>query len=220
MKKLCLHLGCGTVYLSHHDPDIEVVNIDVSKKGVTLFAADIDKSIMDKHKTFFDNYYGKQTIQNNLGFNIVDIVCNINNSERLKSIIDGKEVKEIICLQTLEHFSEKEVPEILKTFYDILQIEGKLIISVPDMPGTCELLMNTVDIYKTHDKLNLGNEQNDIDYVYRLIYGSQNNEFAFHKSAFDNKKLNALLKNTGFKNIEYLENMHDYPALVVTAYKW
>ena len=94
----------------------------------------------------------------------------------------------------------------LEEWYDILDDCGELIIDgIPDLKETIKLLDNR--IY-------------DNRWVMNLIYGSQKNQFSFHKWGYTYDDLRATLMDIGFVEVfRFNEIKHKYPTFGIRAVK-
>ena len=110
-------------------------------------------------------------------------------------------IDEIIIIAAIEHFTEEEANKIIDQFYRILKPGGKLIIDFPDIERILK-------------------EYNDRpEFMIRLIYGSQKNDYAFHKWGYTKETFKKLLGNR-WKSIQYKDIVaHDYPEIGVEAIK-
>jgi hypothetical protein len=197
-----LHLGCGNVYLKDH------INIDFLKTGTTKFAMS-EPSLVEKLSTTADNYYKFNFKSNpNNDVTLVDVADDVRDLANTRYLLhhNNKKVSSILAVQILEHFTENEVPNVLKLWSSILIDGGEMYISVPDLKETARLLSES----KT-DK--------EFDWYSRLIYGSQKDQKAYHKSAFSYNKIVTLMNNVGIHDIKLLDNIHDYPAILVRGVK-
>lgn len=184
-----LHLGCGGVYLEGY------TNIDI----VGLMA---DRIGLNGNLTSVKDYYARLSgTAQQLPVRRETIVDEIGDMSHLQ--YENLTVNKIICIQALEHLNHRNVIDTLNHWWDVLRMKGVLIISVPEMDGTIELLKNPA----THD------------FAVRHLGGSRRDSFNFHKSWFNEEDVISLLKQTGFRNIEILPNFHLYPAVVARGKK-
>ncbi len=93
----------------------------------------------------------------------------------------------IYASHSLEHFSHMETPAVLAEWFRVLKKGGILRLSVPDF----DLL---VDIYREHN--------NNVEAILHTLMGSQNYQFNFHMTAFNQTSLERLLKQAGFVKIQ------------------
>ena len=113
-----------------------------------------------------------------------DLVWDIKKLPYEFDSIDG-----IYALDVLEHIPRSLVLSTLKSWYNILKIEGFLILRLPNIRKICEKYLNgKIDSYE----------------FTRLIYGGQEeNELPnFHNSGFDKKTLIKLLGDIGFEELK------------------
>jgi len=94
-------------------------------------------------------------------------------------------VSEIYLCHVLEHFSFKEVKDLLANFYLKMHQGGILRISVPDFSALVELY----------------NISSDLKKIEQPLMGGQDYEFNFHKSVFDKNFLSNLLMESGFSEV-------------------
>lgn len=184
---LKLHLGCGGVYLQGYQ------NIDIAGTPAMF-----PNGNMTTVKDYYANLDGTAR---NLPIRRETIVDSIGDMSHLP--YENLSVNKIICVQALEHLNHRSVEDTLNHWWDILRMKGVLIISVPEMDGTIELLRNP----DTHD------------FAVRHLGGSRRDPFNFHKSWFNPDDITSLLKQTGFRHIELLPNFHLYPAIVAKGRK-
>ena len=191
-----LHLACGSVYL----PDYE--NIDVYIKGQSFLASE-RPDLVEQNKTDWEHYY-KDLIQKDDflkgKFHKREIVCDSFADVRYLPF-EPDSIQEILGVQMFEHFSFREGEALLFNWYDLLIPGGKIHLDVPDIEGTMELYWK------------------DKDWGTRLMFGSQKNEWGFHKAMYSPESLTKLLEKVGFRNIKILPNIHTYPAFGITGIK-
>ena len=94
---------------------------------------------------------------------------------------------EIYLCHVLEHFSFKEVDELLADYYRKLKVGGVLRLSVPDF-----------DLVVTAYQDSGG----DLELIRMALMGGQDYEFNFHKSVYNRNLLTKLLIKAGFSQIE------------------
>lgn len=202
-NKIKLHLGCGNVYLDGY------INVDFLKQGVTRYAS-MEPKIVEQYKTTIDQYYKKPFQENGTDITLVDFADDIRNLSVVKAYVENNnlDIESIVAIQVLEHFTEEEVPKIIKLWADMLCEGGTLSISVPDMIQTCKMLVES-------------RSDEEFNWASRLIYGSQKDIMAFHKSSFNQSKLRDLMEEAGLIDIHRkARNIHCYPSLHMTGEKW
>ena len=199
---LKLHLGCGTVYLEGF------ANIDIWREGSSFLASE-RPDLVSRNKTTFSRYYKNEVTKNTIGE--MQGEQRLVVADRFQDItaLDYREgsAEVIVCVQTLEHLTREEVNEALKNWYKILIPGGTLHIDVPDFEETARLLLA--------QKL-----EEDKEWYYRLIYGSQKDAFSIHKDGYSEEKLRRILTLKGFKNIQRLpDTRHFYPSIIIECSK-
>jgi len=119
-----------------------------------------------------------------------DFICEI---EDLPKYIKPNSIRLIYSSHTLEHFSRKDSIQVLKMFYDFLEPEGELRISVPDLTKLSDIVKNTKLGFKK------------METVQGVLMGGQNTRYNYHKSIYWFDLLKQLI-NIGFNNIS------EYPS--------
>ncbi len=200
-----LHLGCGTVYLKDY------VNIDV-KIPDWSYLAKKRPDLVKINKTTVKNYYGS-----NIHKNVTRKDFETKKFEKRPIVVDvhadvrelpykPNSIDEIRSVQLFEHFSFKEGQILLKYWHKLLKPGGIVHIDIPDLDGTIE------GYHKSKT-------QKDRDWYTRLLFGSQKNEFGFHKAMYSKASIKNLLTKLKFKKVTFLPNIHVYPAFAVEATK-
>ena len=119
----------------------------------------------------------------------VDFIGDAANLEQFKD----SSVEAIYASHVLEHFYyglNNELLNTLSEWYRVLQPEGKLYISVPDLQTLCWLYL--------HPLLN----PLDKHHLMRIMFGGQTNEHDVHKVGFDFDILALYLEEVGFHQYE------------------
>lgn len=116
----------------------------------------------------------------------IDLVCDIRE---LDKFVPKGYCSEIRASHVLEHFTTKEVKEVLKLIYTLLEPNGKFNIIVPNFRWHVELALS-------------GNDEMAIKYA----FGGQKDKYDLHKTAFTTKILAKYLTENGFKVIK-MENL-------------
>jgi len=197
MKEINLHLGCGTVYLENW------INVDIYQEGYTYLANE-RKDLLEYNKTTIDRYYKYPFGKRKDDFVVVDQYLDLTKTPYP---FEENCVNKILVVGTFEHFSYDEGVELLREWHRILVIGGAALIDVPDLVGTFKLLENA----KTREEMN---------WAIRLIYGSQKNQFSFHKWGYTFETISDVCNRVGFRIVERIDLIkHDYPMLMVQAIK-
>lgn len=192
-----IHIGCGPVYLDGY------VNCDLEIEGHHL--AEDRPDLVELNITTVDNYYTKNiTKQEFLAgkFHKEGVVVDKFASAFDLDTIEGS-IDEILAMQLFEHFTFAEGRELLDYWLKLLKPGGSVRLHVPDMQGI-------FDEYQ---------EQGDINWTLRQIYGSQKNGFGLHHSGYTRETLASLMEDIGFVNIEQLPNINSYAAFGIRGYK-
>lgn len=114
-------------------------------------------------------------------------------------------IKQIYSCHSLEHFSTKDIPVILKRWYEVLNRGGALRISVPDLDAITRIYQNNLSHFQVR-----GNQP-----WIALFYGGQKDSYDFHKTGFNFQYLKNLLEDIGFVNIaRYPNDPHFIDGLI------
>jgi len=197
-----LHVGCGTVYLDGY------VNLDVHVDGYSFLAAE-RPDLVKRNRTTVDRYYKHEESQASLEHGpgrpqacVVDAYAAVDALPYPPGTVD-----EIRSVQCLEHLSIKEGPRVLRHWYERLKPGGVAHIDVPDFEETARQLLAQPD-------------EASKDWYYRLIYGSQKNDYAYHKNGFSPARLERLLRDAGFREVRHVPNtIHFYPVTIAEGIK-
>ncbi len=199
---LKLHLGCGTIYLDGF------VNIDIWREGFS-FPAFERPDLVIANRTTFDNYYKSEVTRADVlskrkepRYVVADRFQDITSLDYSQNSADL-----IVCVQTLEHLTKEEVDRALNNWHSILKPGGVLHVDVPDFEETAKLLLAQ-------------DSEEAKEWYYRLIYGSQKDNFSIHKDGYSEKKLRNILGEHGFREIRRLpDTRHFYPSIIMEGVK-
>ena len=199
---LRLHVGCGTVYLDGF------VNIDLEVPGYSFLATE-RPDLVALNRTTVDRYYQHEESQSTLEkgpprpqYCVVDRYAAIDTLPFAPGSVD-----EIRTVQVLEHVEMKRVPAVLRHWHELLRPGGIAHVDVPDFEETARQLLAQPD-------------EPSKDWYYRLIYGSQKNAHAFHRSGFSPARLERLLREAGFREVRHVSNrIHFYPVAIAEGVK-
>jgi len=112
--------------------------------------------------------------------------------------MEFSDLEEIIALHVLEHFSRKEGLEVLKQWHAWLKVGGKLIVETPDMERICGFFTTRPErLWADREHLNFA------------LYGSQGEDWAYHKDGWWREKFKKVLPEIGF-NIVKIWQKHSY----------
>lgn len=197
-----LHLGCGPVYLEGY------VNIDSGDFQNHYFAPDWP-GLVERNKTTIHKYYKRPVTRADIeaGLNFKEpVVCDLFSNHYSALPFEPGTIDEIRLVQVFEHFTYRQGEQLIAYWHTLLKPGGVLHLDVPDLYETAHLYTRCVSL-------------EDKKWYARLLFGSQKNEYGLHRSMYDRQILaDALLRN-GFKNIEFLPNIHFYPAFAIEATK-
>ncbi len=194
---LRLHVGCGTVYLDGW------VNIDVEVPGYSHLASE-RPDLADLNRTTVERYYKNEesqaTLEKGPGR---PQYCVVDRYGRVDALpYEPGTVDEIRTVQVLEHVPYPEVPGVLAYWRSLLKPGGICHVDVPDFEETARQLLAQPD-------------EPSKDWYYRLVYGSQKNAYAFHRSGFSPARLERLLREAGFSDVRHVPNtIHFYPVCI------
>ena len=113
----------------------------------------------------------------------------VGDAANLSQFAD-ESIHQIYASHVLEHFYyglNNELINTLKEWYRVLQPEGKLLISVPDLKTLCWLYL--------HPQL----EPLERYQLMRIMFGGQINQYDVHKVGFDFETLALYLQEVGFQ---------------------
>jgi len=117
-------------------------------------------------------------IQDNPGVDIID-------DASILSKIDDSSCDIIYACHLLEHFSRRDIPNIISLWYRKLKPGGTLRISVPDFNKVITRYL----------------EYKNIEEVMGCVVGGHRDMFDKHGVIFDNESLSKILIDTGFLNV-------------------
>lgn len=120
----------------------------------------------------------------NIDINPINFLV-IKDDARYLNKFKKKKITEIYACHILEHFPHKEIKEVLKGWYNLLQSNGVLLVSVPDF----EVISNQYQQTKNIKELN------------EIIYGAQTYKENFHYHCWDFNSLKKDLTKAGFAEI-------------------
>ena len=187
--RLKLHLGCGGVYLSGY------ANCDLDG---TLVAYG-NTSAVSCNLTTVQDYYAR--LEGDLDhlpqrrLTVVDVQMDIT-----RLLYTPHTVDKILCLQVFEHLTPVTALKTLVMWSSVLKRGRPLVMSVPDMDGTLDML------------------ESNWRFALRHLRGRGGDKANSHHAWYTRQSLQELLEFAGF-GVTWLPNIHIYPALVVRAVK-
>lgn len=123
----------------------------------------------------------------------VDHVCNAND---LSQFADHS-FAEIYASHILEHFDyQDELAQVLSEWHRVLEPEGKIFISVPDLDILAELLL-------AKDQLTVAERYR----VMRMIFGGHVDKSDYHITGLNEDFLRQFLREAGFVNITRVKEL-------------
>lgn len=183
-----LHFGCGGIYVKGYN------NIDADGRYASENLDD-----RDGNETDVCNYYSRlEGSPDNLPKrrpNIVDQIADVVTMEYAPGSVD-----KILAIQLFEHLSPGKSFIALRNWHAMLKVLHPLVMSIPDMYGTLEMI----------------NEHPT--FAFRHLIGRRGDYLNTHHAWYTKDTFCELLTLFGFKT-ELLPNFHFYPAIVVRALK-
>ena len=186
------HLGCGGVYLEGYtNADIEGLSAidhpDLVRQNTT--------TIVDYYARLNGDIHALPTRRQT----VVDV-----RSDAVRWAAMPYAIDKIVSVQLLEHFTPVEAITALRRWNSNLRRDGVLIVSVPDMRGTLELIERG---------------DGDTEFAIRHLRGRMGDKFNCHWAWYTTETLIELLEFMNFDKVFQLPNFHFYPAVVVKAIK-
>jgi len=191
MNKIKVHLGCGTVYLEGYD------NVDVPITEHQL--ADNNPDIVEQNSTTVDNYYTRHVDKGLIMGGTLHKTCVVVDKygDVFNLPYEDNTIDELRLVQVFEHLTFEQGQHALRYWLTKLKPGGILHLDVPDLDGT-------VALYATEP-----------EWATRLLFGSQRNEYGQHKSMYNKQSLRTVAEEVGYIFINYLPNIHFYPAFAI-----
>jgi len=158
-------------------------------------------------------FCGNESLKGYINIDIkppADMVCDCTKLDKIKD----ESVDEILCYHGIEHLPLAKVDEAIKEWKRKLKKGGKLVLEVPDLEEICKIFINAKPSERWES-------YNNGPALINHIYGSQANEYEFHKSGYTKESLITLLNKHGFSKIKFGESHKDYkiPCIHVEAIK-
>lgn len=188
------HLGCGGVYLDGY------INCDIS--GVTALE---HPDLVAQNKTTIRDYYARLDGDMHAlpirRATVCDLISDVSRFMGMAECAD-----KIIAVQVFEHFSPVRALGALRRWHSALKHNAPIILSVPDMLGTLDLIER--------------GKSDDIAFALRHLRGRMGGDtFNTHHAWYTHATLAEMLRFIGFERVSELPNMHFYPAIVIKAFK-
>lgn len=225
MRELKIHIGCGTVYLEGY------INVHPKPDGLAcVFPEEVERN-----KTTVDNYY-KDNFDARPKFAVADLKATINDLPYLLSyqpnnlmdtcinikqktiFCNGDDLypavapalDEICMFHVLEHIPKYDLDKNLKIISKLLKPGGRFRVAVPDIDGfVLEFAKKLID----------GITEEEKEWYYRCIYGTQKDQWSHHYCGYNKQRLQGLLGPYGFVSFKELPNQNFYPSIHLLAFK-
>lgn len=184
------HLGNGGVYLEGY------INCDVM--GVSALE---HPDLVDQNLTTVTDYYAR--LDGDIHQlptrreTVCDLIADVSHFAAMPQTAD-----KIIAIQVFEHFTPVAAIRALNHWRGALKVGASLILSVPDMDDTLELI-----------------ECGNSGFALRHLRGRTGDKWNSHHAWYTRDTLIELLEARGFDRVYQLPNFHFYPAIVVKAIK-
>lgn len=185
---LKLHLGCGGVYLMGY------LNLDIEGELAGLHP----EARAANTTNIFDYYARLDGDHNHLPKRRETVADWLTDVTHLP--YDENSVDKILAVQVFEHLTPITAMRTLQHWRSILKWDRPLILSVPDMVGTLDILAT------------------DYDFALRHLRGRQGNRYNSHHAWYTRDTFVELLQAARFR-VKVLPNIHFYPAIVCRAVK-
>lgn len=186
-----LHLGCGGVYLEGY------INLD----AVGTPVAQASKDQWQANRTTVTDYYGRQPgTMLALPERHPTVLDRCADIAQLDNLYWSHTVDKILAVQVFDHLTPAQAYKMLGDWRYLLRRSGVLILSVPDM-------LVTLDLIET------GGEA-ERAFGLRHLRGPQRDQWGYHVAWYTPQTLTEMLTHHGFQ-ASLLDNFHAYPAIVV-----
>lgn len=185
-----LHCGCGGIYLRDY------INIDIDGLDARTNSAIAQANSADI-KDYYAGLDGDAHHLPTRRTTVVDLQADITTLPYTERTVD-----KIVAIQVFEHLSPIKALDALYHWHRILKHGQPLVMSVPDMTGTLDMI----------------ERQDDIHFAFRHLRGRESNHHNSHHAWYTVDTLSELLSFCEFK-VNLLPNFHFYPAICVKAIK-
>lgn len=197
-----VHVGCGNVYLDGY------CNVDLEIPGYTFLSSE-RPDLVEQNRTTVERYYKTEYSLEEFKKPkaLLCVVDRYGSMLDLDRLFPADSVEEVRAVQCLEHLTREEAKQALAVFHRVLKPGGLVHIDVPDFEETVRQLLAQPD-------------EEAKDYYYRLVFGSQKNEWSLHKDGHSFPRLKRMLEGAGFHDVvERPNEIHMYPAVIAEARK-
>ena len=121
-----------------------------------------------------------------------DVVCDLT---KLEDKFSKESIDEIYSRHVIEHFPQKEIHVILKSWVSLLKPNGKITLNFPDLDRYVDFYINN------KNKI-------PVEEFARWIYGNQKDKYDIHKAGFNGKYMTQILTDLGINVLSV------FPAMV------
>ena len=131
------------------------------------------------------------------------------------SIFNDGSIDLIESHHMIEHLSFEETERALAEWYRVLRLKGLLVLTCPDILKVCQKWLKYSYLYPLYP------QPEKLDYLAKMLVGSQEHKGMFHKNAFDSRRMSRFLSKHGF-NVEFTFSPYPQrttPSLLVIARK-
>ena len=188
-----LHIGCGDIYLRGY------TNLDVYGE----LSDTLSKKELLARSTTICEYYRKAGSWDSLPERDEIIVDARMRMQSVEYEYPHGTVDKIIAVQSMEYMDPIDFITTLDGFLQALRKPGVLIVSVPDMNGTLDLL----------------EDPENAAFVARHLRGSLRDKWNERRSWWTYETLYKAFEWVGFYAVCPLPNFHAYPAIVMKGQK-
>ena len=109
------------------------------------------------------------------------------------SIFEDNSIDLIESHHMIEHFSFADTERALAEWHRVLRPRGLLVITCPDISRICQRWLKYSTFYLLFPR------PEKLDYMVKMLVGSQEHDGMFHKNAFDARRMSRLLSKHSFK---------------------
>lgn len=130
-------------------------------------------------------------------------------------MFDNESIDLIESNHMIEHLSFEDTERALEEWYRVLCVNGLLVLTFPDILKICQNWLKYTYLYRLFPR------PEKLDYMVKMLVGSQEHEGMFHRNAFDSRRISRILSKHGF-NVEFTFSPYPIrptPSLLVIARK-
>ena len=148
------------------------------------------------------------------------LLSDFSNIHKTNSIdkVSNQSFTKIFCLEVLEHLPEEQLNTSLKTIYELLEKNGKVLLTVPCESGSSGFIKNsikkTIDKNKTYSYKDLWNIAFNKKRVERIIKHSDTTPYIYEHFGFNNIQFEDYLIANNFK----IERKINFPLKYISIF--